>query len=777
MESGVERRICEEIGVLLEGYQATLSRQLEVFSAKQEIVLLRVQSMLDSGFEPFSPGGEWDLVKLDDVLVSEAATESVKGNFAEPPSPHDANSRRTHSAASGDSEGMIPGLDTCSNAPPDAFSRANTANSSEVASPMPRQTSVEACEDFARELQAEQEAVDSTPNIKRINSNEMLTNTSDPLSNLRTRAAYMCPSRTEAELNRSFNHDDEIPNNDSGWSYNRTSVHGRRASSLAGGAWESLRHWRFQQFLDRFRERGCWGYFRSMVSSVVSSHYFDIVSGTIILGNAIVMGMETDLVAKTGESAQVYTHLTLAFNIWYIVELLMRFIKAGWGLFFGRDWRWGWFDLVLLMTSIGDMIAESASLTGLQAGRTVRTIRLFRVARVLRVVRMLRYVREFRKIVFSLATSVQTLLWSMLLMVFVMFCFGVFFTQSATDFVRISEEPHYDEEDLNASFGSLLRSMYSLYLAITAGRGWGELSDLLEGVHPAVMAIFIIYVSVSIFGLMNVVTAVFVESAMASSQHYKDLLVQEKMLMDQTRVRHMKEIFRVIDIDGSGSISMEEMQAFVQNPELDLQSYFEALDINATDTVTLFKLLDHDQSGEVDIDEFCDGCMRLRGMARSFDLHTMRYEEQRHQKRMVKFMQHVMRSMRKLIEEKRFVSDAITNMSNRIEVVHKILGKSMLVARSSVPALTSAAVRNPSGGNGNGIRTSSRSRTMPAQVAAAALPRAEVPVLSRVIVAARVSAAGVAKEPPKPPPPPRWAGGDEDGDGGLDDRTWPSGQC
>merc|ERR1712113_851728 len=55
----------------------------------------------------------------------------------------------------------------------------------------------------------------------------------------------------------------------------------------------------------------------------------------------------------------------------------------------------------------------------------------------------------------------------------------------------------------------------------------------------------------------------------------------------------------------------------------------EALEITALHAKSLFKLLDRDCFGSVDIDEFCSGCLRLKGEAKSFDIHCLLYESQR----------------------------------------------------------------------------------------------------------------------------------------------------
>merc|ERR1712194_930483 len=68
------------------------------------------------------------------------------------------------------------------------------------------------------------------------------------------------------------------------------------------------------------------------------------------------------------------------------------------------------------------------------------------------------------------------------------------------------------------------------------------------------------------------------------------------------------------------------MESFLDGTNTQLYAYFEALDLEVDDARAFFRLLDVDGSGHIDIDEFCDGCMKLKGEARSFDLNCMIYE-------------------------------------------------------------------------------------------------------------------------------------------------------
>merc|ERR1740123_361212 len=79
-----------------------------------------------------------------------------------------------------------------------------------------------------------------------------------------------------------------------------------------------------------------------------------------------------------------------------------------------------------------------------------------------------------------------------------------------------------------------------------------------------------------------------------------------------------------MDSDGSGEISADEMEYFLTEPGL--SCYVDALGISAENTRILFRLVDVDGSGRIDLAEFCDGCLRLQGEAKSTDVHTLIFQ-------------------------------------------------------------------------------------------------------------------------------------------------------
>eukprot|EP00405_Crypthecodinium_cohnii_P029335 CAMPEP_0206507074 /NCGR_PEP_ID=MMETSP0324_2-20121206/57269_1 /ASSEMBLY_ACC=CAM_ASM_000836 /TAXON_ID=2866 /ORGANISM="Crypthecodinium cohnii, Strain Seligo" /LENGTH=259 /DNA_ID=CAMNT_0053997175 /DNA_START=146 /DNA_END=925 /DNA_ORIENTATION=+ len=80
----------------------------------------------------------------------------------------------------------------------------------------------------------------------------------------------------------------------------------------------------------------------------------------------------------------------------------------------------------------------------------------------------------------------------------------------------------------------------------------------------------------------------------------------------------VRQLFLKADADGSGFLTWDKFKATLDSDEMGM--YFEAMDLDIDEAEDLFRLLDADGSGEVDFDEFVNGCFRLRGSAKAIDL-------------------------------------------------------------------------------------------------------------------------------------------------------------
>lgn len=388
---------------------------------------------------------------------------------------------------------------------------------------------------------------------------------------------------------------------------------------------------------------------RRSVQRLVRSSPFDAACGMAIMLNAVLIGCDAEYTARNEGDALVEFHtFQYVLSAWYTVELALRIVAEGPKFWCSEDYHWNVLDTLLVSTSVLDFLS-AVSPGGVTAGRLLRLLRVARMIRTLRLVRMLHYVRDFRKMLYSLMASGQTLFWSMFLLFGLIYMFAVLFTQDVLQMVANAPQ---QADKLDHFFGSVAKSIFTLFMSVAGGISWGEVVEpMLEADLPMAF-VFVLYLSTIMFGVLNIVTSVFVESAMQGTQHYRDLIIQENIDKKEQSIRHIREIFRQMDTDQGGTITMPEMQAFLRTDDLGLKSYFEALELNASDTQALFKLLDKDRSGAIDIDEFCEGCMRLKGEARSFDINCLMYETRRLQSNMMVHMANMQTVVSELLDSR-----------------------------------------------------------------------------------------------------------------------------
>jgi hypothetical protein len=76
---------------------------------------------------------------------------------------------------------------------------------------------------------------------------------------------------------------------------------------------------------------------------------------------------------------------------------------------------------------------------------------------------------------------------------------------------------------LEVYFGSLSRTMLSLFQCITSGLDWEIVAQpLWDDVSPVHAVLFSLYIAFAVLALLNVITGVFVESALLHAKADKD---------------------------------------------------------------------------------------------------------------------------------------------------------------------------------------------------------------------------------------------------------------
>lgn len=359
---------------------------------------------------------------------------------------------------------------------------------------------------------------------------------------------------------------------------------------------------------------------------VVEHPLFDSTCAIMIVLNSVIIGLEVEHQAQ-GETTESPILKTAGYicNLFFLVELVLRVYVNGKKYFCNENRNWNLFDFALVIMSIVDIIIE----LGAGGGKTnvttgMKTVKMLRIVRVFRV---FRFFRELSLLALMIVDSTANLGWAIILLSLIIYVFAILFTSEAAVYIQEREsDPAFEREvsQLKFWFGNLPRTIYSLIQAMLGGVSWGVCSDSLLHLNIVMCGMFIFYVAFTILAVMNVVTGVFVDNAVETARSTRDFMIAKEMELKEKYASEMRDLFIEMDKDGSGTVGLEEINEYLEDPRV--QAFFNTLGLDTNDTERLFKLIDDDGSGDVDVGEFLDGCLRLKGQARSLDVYAIMHD-------------------------------------------------------------------------------------------------------------------------------------------------------
>eukprot|EP00927_Polykrikos_kofoidii_P044016 TRINITY_DN3810_c0_g1_i1.p1 TRINITY_DN3810_c0_g1~~TRINITY_DN3810_c0_g1_i1.p1 ORF type:complete len:613 (+),score=98.96 TRINITY_DN3810_c0_g1_i1:70-1839(+) len=358
--------------------------------------------------------------------------------------------------------------------------------------------------------------------------------------------------------------------------------------------------------------------FQEMCERLVTSRLMQMTVAALVLLNSVLIGVQTEYQSQyMGDTMPTIFLLTdVAFCLVFSIELAMRIYAFRLSFFNSPDSAWNVFDSFIISVSAVDLISSFAAVEGPEIGKEVgvfRMLRIVRVFRAIRIVRVLRFVEELRTISVCIVETMRSLVWALLLLFMVIYVAGICVTQIVLE-QRTDLGPGEVSNELIRWFGTLSQTCLTLYQSITSGVDWDEPMTALTGnVSRGFVLFWIFYTAFTVFALLNVVTGVFVERAMAFAQREK----AEFMMSNIGDI--FRESLRMRRADGEiGKISWSQFEKSLETEEM--QEYFNSINVDISEGRGLFDLLDVEKTGTIDAVEFVRGCVRLTGNAKALDL-------------------------------------------------------------------------------------------------------------------------------------------------------------
>jgi len=370
-----------------------------------------------------------------------------------------------------------------------------------------------------------------------------------------------------------------------------------------------------------------WPAWRRAAKTIVASPVFEWFCASLILLCALLIGVEAHWsVQNIGVTSPVaFRVLNTGFNLLFTVELILRLMVDGVHFlsWYNQSIHWNAMDAALVTVALVEevilLVAASSESIDLSS---LKVLRMLRLARILRIVKVVRFFSELRIMVNGVIGSARSLCWALLLILLVNFLFGVFFMQLSIDYLETVQD-----QALMKYFGSLPRTMMTLYQGISGGIDWLNAVEVLAPVSWIIEYIFSAYVFFTVFCCLNIITGIFVDNAKALKVADLENMHQEARRERKKWISEVAELFSKISENNDGRLTKEDFMHHLNNSDR-IATCFHKLGINTdtTNTDELWQLFDFGESGYIDQDEFAIGIKQFHGQARSIDLYKLRKE-------------------------------------------------------------------------------------------------------------------------------------------------------
>eukprot|EP00928_Gymnodinium_smaydae_P096273 TRINITY_DN8467_c1_g1_i1.p1 TRINITY_DN8467_c1_g1~~TRINITY_DN8467_c1_g1_i1.p1 ORF type:complete len:559 (+),score=58.06 TRINITY_DN8467_c1_g1_i1:53-1729(+) len=367
-----------------------------------------------------------------------------------------------------------------------------------------------------------------------------------------------------------------------------------------------------------------------MLQMFVSGHFFEVVSCSMVVCNALVLGFEAQYHGQSiGHTLEYRDHVLTAEDQYPHGEVVLDILSWVFGTFFAlevvlrmcaslrmslRD-AWWWFDAFVVtvwLISTMDYVLPVDS-------TVLRLARILRLLRLLKLARALQHFDSLYIIVTASKSCLSVLFWTFVTFGLVQLLLSLSLVQYLHLFYFPSPDNSPERVLVFTYYGTFVRSYFSLW-EITLGNWPPAIRILAEHVSEYFFMFGLMHKLVFGFAIVGIINGVFIQETFKVTAKDDVIMLRQKKEALKDHVNKMRRLMNHADIDGDGNLSSDEWDIVMQDSGVKM--WLSSMDLSVYDARLIFRLCDVSSDGYLSFDELVNGIARFKGPAKSIDLHA-----------------------------------------------------------------------------------------------------------------------------------------------------------
>jgi len=351
---------------------------------------------------------------------------------------------------------------------------------------------------------------------------------------------------------------------------------------------------------------------RPVLDRIVNSNGFEASSMASIILCMFFLGADAACFPNCDAGMKgFYEVMNNVFVFLFLAEWILRVLKDGKAYFIPLKAEHV-FD-TLIVWVCGVLLGWVIPLTqDVQRSPITQSLNVLRSMRTLRFFNFLKTFESFKMLLAGILGTATTLAACVALLAMVDLLFGILAIELIGNFEAWGSAPR-GTAAWNFQSG-LIQACLGMTRFIFFDNAINVTEELLVE-QPFIWVFLFLYIAISAYVILNLVTAVICEKAQSMTQENAAEMAKELRAEEKRTLKELKNLFLRLDADGSGQVTMEEFDAAFTVPEC--RDKFLLLGFDEDEAKRLFKVLDADGEGELSVSEFTRGMAEVKGEATS----------------------------------------------------------------------------------------------------------------------------------------------------------------